>query len=213
MVQKSLFLISFSLIAALQLAPAQPQPNSKANSVHGAQQKPAPRPTTLPANIKLTIEVEEMPGFDKPGSFWEAGYEIRLVDWRTIVESTKSGADFADAGTPLVQSSFAHKLLYDKESRRLVVTLPVRDTLLRHLQDQANNPQAFSLRSSVRLYDAQLDRSFAFKVDRIWQFKLFPDGEASVSIKIKPDGAFSVFGPMPKTLPPGYTVVGTSPRD
>jgi hypothetical protein len=204
MTKKALFLISL-IGALLQLAPAQLNPNSKGNSADRPQQ-------VLPANIKLTIEVEEMPGFDKPGSFWEAGYEIRLVDWRTIVERTKTGTDLSDAGTTLVQSSFAHKLLSAKDNRRLVVMLPVKNMLLQRLQDQANNPQAFSLRSSVRLYDAQLDRNFTFKVDRVWQFKLFPDGEAGISIKIKPDGAFSVFGPMPKTLPPGYTVVGTSPK-
>ena len=210
MIQKSFSLIVL-IIMLLQLASAQPQSNSRTH-VLTAQQKPAPRPP-LPVNIRLTIEVEEMPGMDNPGSFWETGYEIRLVDWRTIVERTKSGTDLADAGIQLTQSSFTHKSLSEKESRRLIVTLPVKDTLLQRLKDQASNPQAFSLRSSVRLYDAQLDRNYTFKVDRVWQFKLFPDGEAGIAIKIKPDGAFSVFGPMPKTLPPGYTVVGTSPQD
>jgi len=186
--------------------------NDGASGAERIQQKPTPQ-TSLPASIKLTIEVEEMPGFDKAGSFWEAGYEIRLVDWRTIVERTKSGADLADAGIPLIQSSFSHKLLAGKENRRLLVTLPVKDDLFQRLQNQKDNPQSFSLRSSVRLYDAQLDRNYTFKVDRVWQIKLFPEGDAHISIKIKPDGAFSVFGPMPKTLPPGYTVVGTSPRD
>jgi hypothetical protein len=170
-------------------------------------------PANLPANVKLVIEVEEMPGRDNPSSFWEAGYEIRLIDWRTVVERTKSGIEVGDAGIILTQSSFAHKSLSEKDNRRLVVILPVKGTLLERLQEQAHNPQAFSLRSSVRLYDAQLDRNYTFKVDRIWQFKLFPDGEAAISINIKPDGAFSVWGPVPRTLPPGYTVVGTSPEN
>jgi hypothetical protein len=165
----------------------------------------------LPANIKLILELEELPGRDNPKSFWEAGYEIRVVDWRTIVEKTKAGEDFSDAGLLLTKSSFAHRSLLDNDNRRLIVALPVTGALLERLQQQQNS-QAFSLRSAVRLYDAQLDRNFAFRVDRVWQFKLFPDGEATITIKIKPDGAFSVFGPIPKTLPPGYTVVGPPSR-
>jgi len=67
------------------------------------------------------------------------------------------------------------------------------------------------LRSTVRIFDAQLDRNYAFKVDRIWQFKLFPDGEATITIKIKQDGSFSVWGPIPREMPPGYTIVGVPP--
>jgi hypothetical protein len=165
----------------------------------------------LPANIRLVLEIEELPGRDNPKSFWEAGYEIRVIDWHTIVEKTKAGEDFNEAGSLLTKSSFAHRGLLDIDNRRLVVALPVTGALLERLQQQ-QNPQAFSLRSAVRLYDAQLDRNFAFRVDRVWQFKLFPDGEATITIKIKPDGAFSVLGPIPRTLPPGYTVVGPSSR-
>jgi hypothetical protein len=179
----------------------------------GTAGKTQPARSTVPANIKLVIEVEEMPGRDNAGSFWEAGYEIRLVDWRTVVERTKSGVELDDAGISLIHSSFEHKSLSEKDSRRLVVILPVKGKLLERLREQAHNPQAFSLRSSVRLYDAQLDRHYTFKVDRVWQFELFPNGEAAISINIKPDGAFAVWGPVPRTLPPGYTVVGTSPQN
>src|SRR5229473_4849395 len=161
---------SLSMVSAQQTSgPA----GTSQSEVASEKKEPAKRPIKLPAEIKLILEVEELPGRENPKSFWEAGYEIRIVDWRAIVERTRTGGDVGDAGLLLLQSSFAHRSL-SEENRRLAVALPVNGSLLERLKQQPQNPQAFSLRSTVRLYDAQLDRNYAFKVDRVWQFKLFP---------------------------------------
>lgn len=161
----------------------------------------------LPVDIKLRLEVAELPGQNNPKSFWEAGYEVRIVDWRTIVEVTKAGGNVKDTGFTIAQSSFERRGL-SRENSRYLISIPVKGAVLQRLEQQSQTPQAFLLVSTVRVYDAQLDRNFTFQVDRVWQFKLFPDGEASITIKIAPDGAFDITGPLPKTLPPGYTVIG-----
>ncbi len=168
------------------------------------------KPFKLPAEIRLILKVEEMPGIENPQSFWEGTYEIRVVDWSTIDERTKAGADASEAGLVVLQSSFTHRSL-SNENRRLAVSLPVDGPLWEHLQQQPQNPQAFTLRSTLRFYDAQLDRNSVFTVNRIWRFKSFPDGEATITIKIKPDGAFSVWGPIPKDAPASYTIIGNPP--
>lgn len=169
------------------------------------------KPFKLPEEIKLTLKVEEMPGLENPKSFWEGTYEIRVADWSTIDARTKAGADAVDAGVVLLQSSFSHRSLSADENRRLIVSLPVNGPLRERLQQQRQNPQAFSLRAKVRFYDGQLDRNSAFSINRIWRFGNFPDGEATITIKIKPDGGFSVWGPIRKDAPASYTIIGNPP--
>ncbi|HBB93779.1 MAG TPA: hypothetical protein DC054_00150 [Blastocatellia bacterium] len=165
----------------------------------------------LPAEIKVILKVDELPGADNSGSFWEGVYEIRVADWRTIVEKTKADEKVEDSGVIILQSSFSRRALLDKGNRTLVISIPVTGSLLERLQQQPKTPQAFLLSSTVRLFDAQLARNFALKIDRIWRFKLFPDGEATILIRIQPDGSWSVHGPAPKEMPAGYSIIGGPP--
>lgn len=158
-----------------------------------------------PEEIKLIVTVEEMPGIANPKSFWEGSYEIRVADWNTVVEKTKSGG-LQDIGLVISRQSFSQRTLIEKDNRHARISVPVKGPLLQRLQTR--NPQAFLLRSSVRLFDAQLDQNFAIELNRVWEAKLFPDGEATITIKIEPDGDYSVWGPLPKKLPAGYTTVG-----
>jgi len=210
-----LFLQLLLLATVNLLAVSAQQPTKSNQSETTGEKKEAAKtsqsqPFKLPAEIKLILKVEEMPGIENPKSFWEGTYEIRVVDWSTIEERTKAGADAGDSGVVFLQSSFARRSLSD-ENRRLTVLLPVNGPLLERLQQQQQNPQAFSLRSTVRFYDAQLDRNSAFNINRIWRLKSFPDGEATITIKIKPDGAFSVWGPIQKGPPASYTIIGIPP--
>jgi hypothetical protein len=206
----SLQLLLLSTVTLLSVSAQQAPRTSQsetANQKKAADNTSQSKPFKLPEEIKLTLKVEEMPGIENPKSFWEGTYEIRLVDWSTIDERTKAGLDAGDAGVVFLQSSFEHRSLSD-ENRRLTVSLPVNGPLRERLLQQRENPQAFSLRSKVRFYDGQLDRNSAFSINRIWRFGNFPDGEATITIKIKPDGGFSVWGPLRKDAPASYTIIG-----
>jgi hypothetical protein len=210
-------ILQLLLLSTVNLLAVSAQQPAKSSQSESSEKKEAAKtsqsqPLKLPAEIKLILKVEEMPGLENPKSFWEGTYEIRGVDWNTIEERTKAGADTGDAGVVLLQSSFARRSLSD-ENRRLAVSLPVNGRLLARLQQQQQNPQAFSLRSTVRFYDAQLDRNSTFTINRIWRFGSFPDGEALITIKIKPDGGFSVWGPLRKGPPTTYTIIGNPPTN
>lgn len=160
-----------------------------------------------PKEITLIVTVDEMPGISNPKSFWEGSYEIRVADWSTVVEKTKSGG-LQESGLVISQQSFSQRTLSEKDNRHARISVPVEGPLLQRLQQQSRKPQAFLLRSTVRIFDAQLDQNFAIELNRVWEAKLFPDGEATIKIKIEPDGDYSVWGPVPKKLPEGYTIVG-----
>ncbi|MEA2204986.1 MAG: hypothetical protein QOE77_1762 [Blastocatellia bacterium] len=204
----SLFLLPLLFVLNISSGVVQEPVTSGHPAVAGTKSEPAKTPLKLPAEIKLILRVDDMPGIDNAKSFWEATYEIRVADWQTIVERTKAGQDPEETGLTIFQSSFAHLDLAEKKNRNVVISVPVAGVLLERLQQQSQKPQAFLLRSSVRFFDARLDRNFALKVNRIWRFKLFPDGEAAIAIRIEPDGSFSINGPVPKDIPGGYMIVG-----
>lgn len=168
---------------------------------------PAARHAKVPDEITLTIEIIEASGIDNPRSFWEGVYEIRIADWSEVVEKTKAGSSL-DAGQLLVRSSFSHRAFNPKDNRELRVTIPVKDDLLVRLREETKRAQAFLLRSKIRAYDAQVDRNYAFELNRVWQFRLFPDGKARITLALKPDGSYNTLGPLPAQLPQGYTVIG-----
>lgn len=171
---------------------------------------PKVQPLTLPKEISLILKVEDLPGIANPKSFWEGAYEIRVADWSDIVDKTTS-AGAQPTGEVLLHSSFSKRSFIDKNDREVRLSIAVAGSLLERLQRQGQTAQGFLLRSTIRIFDAQLDQTRAFKLNRVWQSKLFPDGEATISISLKPDGSYSTWGPVPKDLPKGYTIVG-APR-
>jgi hypothetical protein len=177
--------------------------------VEGQERVPAAQSQTfkLPPEIKLNLEMEALPGIENPKSFWEGVYEIRVVNWQVVVEKTKSGTT-QGMGELLSQSSFSRRTFLEKKNRSLEISIPVTGSLQERLAQQAGNPQAFVLHATLHVFDAQLRRNYALQIDRVWSLKLFPDGVAKISITIEPDGSYSMWGPIPRDLPPGYTTVG-----
>jgi hypothetical protein len=161
----------------------------------------------VPAEINLTIRVAEMPGYTNPKSFWEGSANLLVNDWAEIVKRTKAGESTAELGESLEKLSAPKRSLSDPANRSIRISIPVKGSLLTRLQQQPKEPQAFLVRSNIRIYDARLRKNFTLEITRIWQLKLFPDGEATIEIRIAPDSTHSIWGPVPKTLPPGYSLV------
>jgi|GEM_PF-5446946 len=200
-------ILLLSVLSACSPAIGPQQPATPASAPVAAAQTSAPT-AKVPTEIKVILKIEDLPGIERAGSFWEGAYEVRVADWRTIVERTKAGQDPEETGVTLVQSSFDRRDLSDKQNRSMTVSIPVAGALLERLQQQTKNPQAFLLRSTVRIFDAKFDKNHAFKVNRIWQSRQFPDGEATISIQINRDGSSNISGPVPKETPAVYTIVG-----
>ncbi len=163
--------------------------------------------TKLPTEVKLVLSLEEMPGLENPKSFWEGDYELRIADRRTVIEKTRTG-DKTPHGDVLSKLTSPRRTLIDKENRFLRISVPVAGVLEDRLKQQNTIPQSFLLQSTVRIFDAQLKQNFVFEVNRVWEFKLFPDGLAEITLKIGADSSYSTWGPVPKTLPKGYTMIG-----
>lgn len=172
----------------------------------------APPNLKLPAEVRLILEVTELPGIANPKSFWEGDYEIRIADWSAVVAQTKTGSKEV-IGDLLLRSYFGRQLLREKEQRRVALSMPVTGTLRSRLLHQDQFPQAFVLRSTLRVFDAQLGQNYAFPLNRVWQAELFPDGRASITIKLAADGSYGTWGPLPQALPAGYTLIGTPAKN
>jgi hypothetical protein len=190
-------------LSGLAAAAAQVPVRAKAA---GSTQSDRAQPFKLPKEISLVLAVEELPGMANPRSFWEVAYDIRIAD-KSAVMAKPELADVPDFGESLLQSSFAKRSFLEADDRHLTISLPMTGRLRQRLEQQSDNPQVFLLRSTVRLFDARLDRQFVLKVNRLWQFRLFPDGSATITIKIAPDGSYSTWGPVPKVLPRGYSIM------
>jgi len=202
--------LNLSIVAAQQTSPNTIPDQSAASVSRDGQETRKTTSPKLPAEISLVLEVTESPGIANPKSFWEGVYEIRVADWSAIVANTKSGGSKSELGELLVRSSFSKRAFSEKENRQMRVSVPVSGSLLKRLQQQTRTKQAFLLFSTLRVFDAQLDQNIAFELNRVWQQELFPEGEARITIRIKPDGSYSTLGPTPKVLPAGYTIVGPS---
>jgi len=186
---------------------ALPNPVGAATSMASLQQ-PALK---LPAEIILTLELSEMRGIVNPRSFWEGVYELRIADWSDVVAKTKSGTK-EDFGEVLLRSSFSHRSPSAKENRLVQLMVPVKDSLLERLRGETKTKQAFLLRATIRAYDGELDQNYAFELNRVWQSELFPDGKASITIALKPDGGHSTWGPIPRALPKDHVIIGQTPQ-
>lgn len=194
-----------SAAAALQTKAARPaQPTPRATSNNQA------RILRLPEEISLVLDVAEAPGIADPKSFWEAAYDLKIAD-RDELNARPELAEDPNFGESLLQSSMSKRSFRAVDDRHLTISVPVSGRLRQRLEKQAVNPQIFLLRSTVRLFDAKLERQFVLKINRVWQFLLFPEGRAGVSIKIRADGSYSTWGPVPKVLPPGYSMFSLPP--
>ena len=163
----------------------------------------------LPAEISLTVSVENMPGLTDANSFWEGAYEVRIADWNSVTPAALSDSEF---GLVLTQLTSIKRSLVRKDERSVLISLPVGGELRKRLEAEDKTPQAFLLRSTIGLFDAKLGRRYALRVNRVWQFKLFRDGKSKITLTIEPDGSYGVWGPVPDQLPDGYRLVG-APAD
>lgn len=169
------------------------------------------RSSRLPADIEIVMSLEELPGMNSPDSFWECSYEVRVVDWKDVVQATEAGTSLDPIGQVLERGSWKATELDEERGRQIRIRVPVKDLLKHRLNQQSTEPQAFMLRSTVRIFDGELKQNIAMQVDRVWEAKLFPDGKAKIAIRVQRDGSYSIWGPIPKKLPPGYTTTTRQP--
>lgn len=156
--------------------------------------------------VCFTLILENLPGFDKPGSFWEVSYDWLVADKKEYYEKAALQDEPVSIGDVLAKSNITLNNLNQRSNRLLYVQVPVKGSLAQRLRSESENPQVFLLRANLRIYDAKIKKTIIHLIARAWELKFFPDGNASISIKVQENGSFNILGPLIKTLPSGYKV-------
>jgi hypothetical protein len=154
----------------------------------------------LPDQIRVVLEIAPSTTQVSPNSFWEGTYEIRIVDWSEVERATQARTPLP-GGEALLSAAFEHRSMANPNGRLIRISIPVEGLLLKRLRQESTRAQAFLLRATIKASAVELAQTYLFDINRVWQAALFPDGEATIKITLKPDGGYSTWGPTPKQSP------------
>jgi len=174
--------LTFALLLLTTLAPAQ--------RAAGAQKADA-TPPSPPSKLMLVFELQDLPGINEAGSYWEVSYQWRIADRQEFDRWSDAGEDPATldgVGMLLSSQSFKRSRLSESRNRRFEVSVPVKDKLLEQLGEANRHPQVVWLYASVLIHDAKLDRDVIRKVNPAWGPNFYREGVSRVRIEVLPDG-------------------------
>jgi hypothetical protein len=173
--------LAFALLLLATLAPAQ-----RAAGVQTADGTP-PSP---PKNLTLAFELQDLPGIEEAGSYWEVSYQWRIADRQEFNRWSGAGEDPATlSGFGMLLSSQSFKLskLSESRNRRFEVSVPVKDRLLEQLSEPDRRPQVVWLHAIVRIHDSKLGTDVIRKVNPAWGPNFYREGVSRVRIELLPD--------------------------
>jgi hypothetical protein len=165
------------------------------HATRGAAPQEANAPAT-PKQVTLTLELQDLPGRDAPGSVWEVSYQWRIADQQEFDRWSAAGEDpaaQAGVGTLLSKQSFARRNLSTPEGRRYNVSVPVRGELLERLRNAGRRPQVIWLDATVRVRDAKLGTDVIKRVNPAWGPRFASEGTASVRMELTAEGKLRWF--------------------
>lgn len=156
----------------------------------------AQNPSSPPERVTLTLELQDLPGRDTPGSIWEVSYQWRIADQQEFDRWASAGEDQsaqAGVGVLLSKQSFTRRGLTAPEGRRFNVSVPVRGELLERLRGAGRRPQVVWLDATVRIHDARLGTDVIKRVNPVWGPRFSREGTASVRMELTPEGKLRWF--------------------
>lgn len=151
---------------------------------------------TIPKQLTLTLELQDLPGRDVPESLWEVSYQWRIADQGEFDRLSSSGGANStpdSVGTLLSRQSFTRRNLSTPEGRRYSISVPVRGELLERLRNAEHRPQVVWLDATVRIHDARLGTDIIKKVNPVWGPRFYKEGTASVRMDVTPEGKLRWF--------------------
>lgn len=169
--------LTFALLLLATLAPAL--------RAAGVQTPDAP-----PKNLTLAFELQDLPGIEEAGSFWEVSYQWRIADRQEFNRWSNAGEDPAAlSGFGMLLSSQSFKLsgLSESRNRRFEVSVPVKDRLLEQLSEPDRRPQVVWLYAIMRIHDAKLGTDVIRRVNPAWGPNFYREGVSRVRIELMPD--------------------------
>ena len=153
-----------------------------------------------PEQLKLLLELQDLPGRDSPDSIWEVSYQWRIADKKAFEEWTANGEDLAKESTVgelLSKQSFQCRNLSSLENRQSRISVPVTGDLLKRLSGSEQRNQVVWLHAIVRIRDAKLDIDVMHKVNPVWPWPRFKDGSTYIYMRLNPQGLFSFMSRLP----------------
>src|SRR5919205_934471 len=136
---------------------------SSSAALRGASARQA-APTPKAATI--SIELDELPGRDSAGSYWEVTYQLRIADQDPFINWSEGGEDPEEQnklGILVSKNSFTRRDLSRPENRRFSVSIPLAGELLARFRAAGQRKQYVWMDGMARIHDAKLGRDFVMK--------------------------------------------------
>jgi hypothetical protein len=147
-----------------------------------------------PEQLKLLLELQDLPGRDSPDSVWEVSYQWRIADRKAFEEWSMNGEDPAkesNVGELLSKQSFQRRNLSSLENRQIRISVPLTGDLLERLSGSEQRNQIVWLQALVRISNPKLNIDVVSKVNPVWPWPRFKDGSTYVYMRLSPQRVFS----------------------
>jgi hypothetical protein len=141
--------------------------------------------------LRLSLELQDLPGREAEGSFWEVSYQWRIADRRDFDRWSGDGEDPArqnTLGILLSKQTFTRRNLSDPENRRFRISIPVNGELSERLRNAGRRQQIVWLDATVRIHDSKLGTDVVRRVNPVWGPYFYLDGNASLRMELTADG-------------------------
>lgn len=147
-----------------------------------------------PEQLKLLLELQDLPGRDSPDSVWEVSYQWRIADRKAFEEWAQNGEDpvnESNVGELLSKDSFQRSNLNSLENRQIRISVPVAGDLLKRLSGSEQRHQILWLNAIIRISNPKLKIDVIRKVNPVWPWPRFKDGSTYVYMRLGPEGKFT----------------------
>jgi hypothetical protein len=143
-----------------------------------------------PSELSLVLELQDLPGLNAAGSYWEVSYQWRIANQKDFDRWSEQGEDTKmPVGMMLSKDSFKRGNLSSYENRRFEISIPVKGELRRQLHNAERQPQVLWLDATMRIHDATLGTDIIKKINPVWgPRRFYHDGKANVRIELMNNG-------------------------
>jgi hypothetical protein len=143
-----------------------------------------------PSELRLILELQDLPGLNAAGSYWEVSYHWRIANQKDFDRWSENGENMkSPIGMMLSKDSFRRDNLSSSENRRFEISIPVKGELHRQLHNAGRQPQVLWLDATVRIHDATLGTDVIKKINPVWApRRYYPDGQAHVRVELMNNG-------------------------
>jgi hypothetical protein len=144
-----------------------------------------------PKAVTVTIELDELPGRESPGSYWEVSYQLRIADEDAFDRWANGGENPQEQeklGVVVSKNSFTRRDLSRPENLRYSVSVPLTGELLARFRNNAQRKQQVWMDGTARIHDAKLGRDFFIKLGPTWGPRRFVTGTYNVHLALSDAG-------------------------